>query len=91
MGKLKFGTKSLEKSLKACVRFRWKQRKTVPYDDLDHCLYIVEKYLQLAKGIELFIAYNRFADSICIQTCLYRGRSHCDAPRTRECRCQNRC
>ena len=36
----------IRKSYEKCLRLRHKQRKTVPYEDLDICLYVVEKYLR---------------------------------------------
>ena len=44
--------KEVKKAYKNCLSLRWQKRKTIPYDDLDKCLYIVEKYLELVESID---------------------------------------
>jgi len=36
----------IKKAYKTCLNLRWEKRKTIPYKDLDKCLYIVEKYIR---------------------------------------------
>ena len=36
----------IKKAYKNCLKLRWKERKTIPYEDLDTCLHVVEKYLE---------------------------------------------
>lgn len=43
----------IRKSLKKCLDLRHKKRKTVPYKDLDICLYVVEEYLDMANKINI--------------------------------------
>ena len=40
----------IKESYKKCLRLRWKKRKTIPYNDLDKCLYIVEKYINFIES-----------------------------------------
>ena len=35
-----------KESYKKCINLLHKKRKTIPYKDLDICLYIVEKYIR---------------------------------------------
>jgi len=40
---------TLEEVIKAyekCIKFRHKRIKTIPYNELDKCLYVVEKYIR---------------------------------------------
>ena len=36
----------IKASLNKCLDLRHKRRKTIPYNDLDKCLHVVEKYIQ---------------------------------------------
>ena len=42
----------VKKAYNNCLSLRWKKRKIIPYNDLDKCLYIVEKYIELVKSID---------------------------------------
>ena len=40
----------IKKSYKACLRLRHGQRKTIPYDDLDRVLHVVEQYVEFVEN-----------------------------------------
>ncbi len=45
-------SEKIKKAYKNCLALRWKRIKTIPYKDLDLCLYVVEKYIELIEEVE---------------------------------------
>ena len=39
----------MRKAYKRCLSLRYKNRKTIPYEDLDICLYLVEEYIEVIE------------------------------------------
>ena len=41
-----------KKAYNKCIKFRYKKIKKIPYQELDLCLFLVEKYFEIQNIIE---------------------------------------
>ena len=44
--------KDIKIAYEKCLRLRWKQRKTIPYKELDKVLFVVERYIRWMEETE---------------------------------------